>query len=87
MLDGTLSSRNCGVALTINTTMTHVEKLNAKAINYTLMMTAVSFLQASSIWICVYSVPVMSWGFDISYSRALLGFQTPLIFRGSEHNE
>ena len=47
MLNGTLASPNCGALLSMNLTITHVEKLNAKSINYTLMMTAVAFLQAS----------------------------------------
>lgn len=45
VLNGTLGSRNCGVALSMNLTMTHMEKLNSKSIKYTLMMTAVSFIQ------------------------------------------
>ena len=45
VLNGTLGSRNCGVAISMNLTMTHMEKLNSKSIKYTLMMTAVSFIQ------------------------------------------
>ncbi|CAL8462582.1 g2115 [Coccomyxa elongata] len=45
VLNGTLASPNCGALLSMNLTITHVEKLNAKSINYTLMMTAVAFLQ------------------------------------------
>ena len=44
-LNGTLSSPECGIALGLNATTTHVEEHYAKAINYTLMVTAISFLQ------------------------------------------
>ena len=44
-LNGTLSSPECGIVLHLNGTTTHVEEHYAKAINYTLMVTAVSFLQ------------------------------------------
>lgn len=44
-LNGTLSSPECGIVLELNGTTTHVEEHYAKAINYTLMVTAVSFLQ------------------------------------------
>lgn len=47
VLNGTLASPNCGAMLSMNLTITHVEKLNAKSINYTLMMTAVAFFQVS----------------------------------------
>jgi hypothetical protein len=46
-LEGTLSSVNCALTLALNGTTTHMEEQFAKAINYTLMITAVSFLQAS----------------------------------------
>ena len=45
-INGTLSSPECGIVLGLNGTTTHVEEHYAKAINYTLMVTAVSFLQA-----------------------------------------
>lgn len=45
IMKGTLSSPNCGVVLSLNGTTTHIEEHFAKAINYTLMITAVSFLQ------------------------------------------
>ena len=45
-MNGTLSSPECGIVLGLNGTTTHVEEHYAKAINYTLMVTAVSFLQA-----------------------------------------
>ena len=45
-MNGTLSSPECGIVLGLNATTTHVEEHYAKAINYTLMVTAVSFLQA-----------------------------------------
>ena len=45
-MSGTLSSPECGIVLGLNGTTTHVEEHYAKAINYTLMVTAVSFLQA-----------------------------------------
>lgn len=44
-LNGTLSSPECGIVLGLNGTTTHVEEHYAKAVNYTLMVTAVSFLQ------------------------------------------
>ena len=44
-LNGTLSSPECGIVLRLNGTTTHVEEHYAKAINYTLMVTAISFLQ------------------------------------------
>ncbi|CAK0754278.1 hypothetical protein CVIRNUC_002285 [Coccomyxa viridis] len=44
-MNGTLSSPECGIMLGLNGTTTHVEEHYAKAINYTLMVTAVSFLQ------------------------------------------
>jgi hypothetical protein len=44
-LNGTLSSLECGIVLDVNGTATHVEEHYAKAVNYTLMVTAVSFLQ------------------------------------------
>ena len=47
-MNGTLSSPECGIVLGLNGTTTHVEEHYAKAINYTLMVTAVSFLQARS---------------------------------------
>lgn len=47
-MNGTLSSPECGIMLGLNGTTTHVEEHYAKAINYTLMVTAVSFLQARS---------------------------------------
>ncbi len=59
VLNGTLSSRNCGVALSMNLTMTHMEKLNSKSIKYTLMMTAVSFIQVSRC-VCAFSDTVLS---------------------------
>ena len=45
-MNGTLSSPECGIVLGLNGTTTHIEEHYAKAINYTLMVTAVSFLQA-----------------------------------------
>ena len=44
-MNGTLSSPECGIVLGLNGTTTHIEEHYAKAINYTLMVTAVSFLQ------------------------------------------
>lgn len=49
-LNGTLSSPECGIALGLNATTTHVEEHYAKAINYTLMVTAISFLQVRSVF-------------------------------------
>ncbi|KAK9829544.1 hypothetical protein WJX72_006402 [[Myrmecia] bisecta] len=45
VLNGTLISSNCGISLGINATTTHVETYYAKAVNYTLMVTALSFVQ------------------------------------------
>ena len=46
VLNGTLGSPNCGAALTLNATTYRLEVYYAKAVNYTLMITTLSFLQA-----------------------------------------
>ena len=48
VLNGTLYSSNCGISLQINATTTHVEEYEAKAVNYTFMVTALTFVQARS---------------------------------------
>ena len=45
MLNGTLKSANCGILVRITASTTHIAAYYAKAVNYTLMITAVSFLQ------------------------------------------
>lgn len=45
ILNGSLSSRNCGIELQINATTTHIEVYEAKAVNYTFMVTALTFVQ------------------------------------------
>ena len=45
ILNGTLQSINCGLELQINATTTHVEVYEAKAVNYTFMVTALTFIQ------------------------------------------
>lgn len=48
ILNGTLLSRNCGVQLQINATTTHIEVYEAKAVNYTFMVTALTFVQVQT---------------------------------------
>lgn len=43
--NGTLVSRNCGVRIAISASGVQQEKYYAKAINYTLLMTVIAFLQ------------------------------------------
>ena len=50
ILNGTLQSGNCGLELQINATTTHVEVYEAKAINYTFMVTALTFIQVCLTW-------------------------------------
>lgn len=45
VLNGTLYSSNCGISLQINATTTHIEVYEAKAVNYTFMVTALTFVQ------------------------------------------
>ena len=45
ILNGTLLSGNCGMQLQINATTTHIEVYEAKAVNYTFMVTALTFVQ------------------------------------------
>jgi len=46
VMNGTLASANCGLALRLGAATTHVQAYFAKAVNYTLMVTALSFVQA-----------------------------------------
>lgn len=45
LLNGTLTSRNCGTRLTLSLATAHVEEYYSKAVNYTLMITALGLLQ------------------------------------------
>lgn len=45
ILNGTLLSGNCGIQLQINATTTRIEVYEAKAVNYTFMVTALTFVQ------------------------------------------
>ncbi len=45
VLNGTLYSSNCGIILQINATTSHIEVYEAKAVNYTFMITALTFVQ------------------------------------------
>ena len=45
MMNGTLGSDNCGMVLSINVTYVRLEEYYAKAVNYTLMITIISFVQ------------------------------------------
>ena len=44
-MNGTLYSRNCGIELQINATTSHIEVYENKAVNYTFMVTALTFIQ------------------------------------------
>ena len=44
--DGALESANCGVHLKVNTTSVQLQAYYTKAMNYTLMVTLLAFLQA-----------------------------------------
>jgi hypothetical protein len=44
--DGVLESVNCGVHLNVNTTSVQLQAYYTKAMNYTLMVTLLAFLQA-----------------------------------------
>ena len=45
LLTGTLYSRNCGIRLAVSLSSAHTEAYASKAVNYTLMISAVGFLQ------------------------------------------
>ena len=45
VMNGTLASGNCGLSLRIGAATTHIQAYFAKAVNYTLMITALSFVQ------------------------------------------
>lgn len=49
VVGGTISSSNCGVVLSLNASTTHVEAYYAKAVNYTAMVTILSFVQVQYI--------------------------------------
>lgn len=44
-LKGTLISENCGISMTVNASYIRLEEYYAKAVNYTLMITMLSFMQ------------------------------------------
>lgn len=44
-LNGTLAAANCGISVRLSASTTHVERYYAKAVNYTLMITGISFIQ------------------------------------------
>ena len=44
-MNGTVSSASCHIVLLLSATTTHLEVYFAKAVNYTLMITSVSFIQ------------------------------------------
>ena len=48
ILNGTIFSSNCGIILQINASTSHVEVYEAKAVNYTFMVTALTFIQVRS---------------------------------------
>lgn len=58
VLNGTLVSANCGLKVTLGATTFRQEVYYAKAVNYTLLITTLSFLQAS--WPGVTVRPVYS---------------------------
>ena len=45
VMNGTLASANCALALRVGAATTHIQAYFAKAVNYTLMITALSFVQ------------------------------------------
>ena len=45
VMNGTLASGNCGLSLRLDAATTHIQAYFAKAVNYTLMITALSFVQ------------------------------------------
>ena len=47
MVNGTLSSSNCKISVNINATTTHLWVYEAKAVNYSFMVTALTFVQVS----------------------------------------
>jgi hypothetical protein len=47
VMNGSLVSQVCGVALELNVSSTKVEVYYSKAVNYTLMITTLTFIQAS----------------------------------------
>ena len=47
-LKGTLASAACGIRLRLSAATTHIEQYYAKALNYSLMITIVSFLQVGN---------------------------------------
>lgn len=49
IMNGSIFSTNCGVRLQLNATVTDIERQYRKAVNYTLMTTAIAFIQVSIV--------------------------------------
>ena len=47
VMNGTLVSEVCGLAIEVNISSTQVEVYYSKAVNYTLMITVLTFVQAT----------------------------------------
>ncbi len=47
VMNGTLAAAGCGILVRLSATTTHIERYYAKAVNYTLMITGVSFFQVN----------------------------------------
>lgn len=59
VMNGTLASANCALALRVDAATTHIQAYFAKAVNYTLMITALSFVQvllrsAPGLWVLLW---------------------------------
>ncbi len=46
-MNGTITSQNCRIRLRLSAETTHMEQYYAKAVNYTLLITALSFIQVA----------------------------------------
>ena len=53
-MNGTVSSASCHIVLLLSATTTHLEVYFAKAVNYTLMITSVSFIQVFLLFLVVH---------------------------------
>lgn len=49
LMNGTLHSEACGLALQLNASSTRLDVYYTKAVNYTLMITSLAFLQVPSL--------------------------------------
>ena len=54
IFNGTLLSRNCGMQLQINATTTRIEVYEAKTVNYTFIVTALTFIQVRTQCLACY---------------------------------